>query len=185
MKFGRITAVEFIGTVNRNSYWKFICDCGNEFVAAGRYAIEGHKKSCGCIHKKKDRQSLGMNYHFRSTVKSARKRNLCFDLSFEQFSTIAKQNCFYCGVNPRMKVNPYTKSNGVVKPHFRDLRKQTVLTAVDTVNGLDRVDNKVGYVLSNVVPCCKICNRAKGDLSIQDFEQWLSNLTEYTYARRG
>ena|SRR6266852_2792195 len=36
-------------------------------------------------------------------------------------------------------------------------------------NGLDRKDNRIGYVknenVNNVVPCCWRCNRAKGSLS--------------------
>lgn len=28
--------------------------------------------------------------------------------------------------------------------------------------GIDRVDNRLGYFLSNCVPCCKYCNRLKG-----------------------
>lgn len=35
--------------------------------------------------------------------------------------------------------------------------------------GIDRVDNKQGYVLSNCVPCCFDCNRGKGELSMADF----------------
>lgn len=29
------------------------------------------------------------------------------------------------------------------------------------INGLDRVDNKVGYIVENVVSCCHFCNNAK------------------------
>lgn len=37
-------------------------------------------------------------------------------------------------------------------------------------NGIDRVDNSLGYILSNVVSCCKICNYMKKDLSEQEFQ---------------
>ena len=40
-------------------------------------------------------------------------------------------------------------------------------------NGLDRVDNSRGYEPSNVVPCCRRCNRAKDDMSSQEFMKWL------------
>ena len=36
-------------------------------------------------------------------------------------------------------------------------------------NGLDRIDSSKGYTLDNVVPCCKYCNRAKSDLSLEEF----------------
>lgn len=31
-------------------------------------------------------------------------------------------------------------------------------------HGLDRIDNRIGYVLDNVVPCCGDCNEIKGFL---------------------
>lgn len=39
-------------------------------------------------------------------------------------------------------------------------------------NGIDRIDNKLGYSFSNCVPACKHCNYVKGDLSLEDFETW-------------
>ncbi|MEI8273908.1 MAG: hypothetical protein WCG08_14935 [Paludibacter sp.] len=39
-------------------------------------------------------------------------------------------------------------------------------------NGIDRVNNQIGYIKENCVPCCKHCNYAKGDLSISDFNAW-------------
>ena len=35
--------------------------------------------------------------------------------------------------------------------------------------GLDRLDNNIGYSLDNCVPCCRTCNRVKGD--IFDYEE--------------
>lgn len=37
------------------------------------------------------------------------------------------------------------------------------------VNGIDRVDNSLGYVADNCVPCCEACNRAKLQMSSTDF----------------
>ena len=41
-------------------------------------------------------------------------------------------------------------------------------------NGIDRINNKVGYNLANCVSACKHCNYVKGDLSLEDFEIWKS-----------
>jgi hypothetical protein len=39
-------------------------------------------------------------------------------------------------------------------------------------NGIDRIDNSIGYIKVNCVACCKHCNYAKGNLSIADFNTW-------------
>ena len=41
-------------------------------------------------------------------------------------------------------------------------------------NGLDRVDNDIGYIFSNVVTCCIKCNTAKLDYAQKDFIEWIS-----------
>ena len=35
--------------------------------------------------------------------------------------------------------------------------------------GVDRVDNELGYIIENCVPCCKTCNEMKMDKSIEEF----------------
>src|SRR3990167_205848 len=44
---------------------------------------------------------------------------------------------------------------------------------------LDRVDTTVGYILSNIVQCCTICNYAKSDLPVQEFEKYLFQVYSY------
>ena len=36
-------------------------------------------------------------------------------------------------------------------------------------SGLDRVDNAVGYVSPNLVPCCEVCNHMKWNLTREEF----------------
>ena len=40
--------------------------------------------------------------------------------------------------------------------------------SIETI-GLDRLDNEVGYIIGNVVSCCKKCNMARGLLSQREF----------------
>lgn len=42
--------------------------------------------------------------------------------------------------------------------------------------GIDRVDSDKGYVTGNVLPCCRICNCAKGTLTKTEFECWAKRL---------
>jgi len=79
--------------------------------------------------------------------RSARHRNLVFGLSNDEFYWLLNQNCFYCG-------------NG----HLR---------AKSSYGGIDRVDTKVGYVLSNCVPCCNTCNLMKLNQSLESFTKWI------------
>ena len=47
-------------------------------------------------------------------------------------------------------------------------------------NGLDRVDNEKGYTIDNVVPCCKHCNYAKRNRSVEEFIDWIAQVYEYS-----
>jgi hypothetical protein len=85
----------------------------------------------------------------------AAKRGYIFDLSFNEFRTLASGNCHYCGVEPKQ------------------VRKQPTCPTVYVYNGVDRKDNALGYVSGNCVPCCRICNQAKSDLSYEEFVAWL------------
>lgn len=48
-KFGRLTAIEFIGRNKRyNPIWLWQCECGKQHRAIVRNVIIGNTKSCGC-----------------------------------------------------------------------------------------------------------------------------------------
>jgi hypothetical protein len=42
--------------------------------------------------------------------------------------------------------------------------------ALEGISGIDRVNNNIGYILSNCVPCCKTCNIMKGQLTLKLFQ---------------
>lgn len=46
--------------------------------------------------------------------------------------------------------------------------------------GIDRVDNTVGYVADNCVPCCKRCNQARNDQTVGDFLAWINRVYQHT-----
>ena len=48
MKFGRLTVLKFSHMYMYNSFWKCICDCGNQTIAQGGHLKSGHTSSCGC-----------------------------------------------------------------------------------------------------------------------------------------
>ena len=45
-------------------------------------------------------------------------------------------------------------------------------------NGIDRKNNKVGYIESNCVSCCRECNQMKSDLSDSQFIEFCKNVSE-------
>jgi hypothetical protein len=75
-----------------------------------------------------------------------------WSLTLDQYKKLATSPCHYCGRDP------------ATKPTTRILQSMGVFR-----NGLDRVDNKKGYFLDNVVPCCESCNREKGKQKYCDF----------------
>lgn len=48
-KFGRLTAIEYLGSINKKSKWKCVCECGNEAIVNAQHLITGHTVSCGCL----------------------------------------------------------------------------------------------------------------------------------------
>jgi hypothetical protein len=50
-KFNRLTVIERSHFKNKNTYWKCICECGNETIIRGRAIRNGETKSCGCLNK--------------------------------------------------------------------------------------------------------------------------------------
>jgi hypothetical protein len=88
--------------------------------------------------KKYWRKSPRGLFHVYSQV--AAKRGREFSISFEQFNDLIFKPCIYCGYVP--------------SPPDR--------------NGLDRVDNTMGYKINNVVPYCHPCNQIKGKKTVQE-----------------
>ena len=44
--------------------------------------------------------------------------------------------------------------------------------------GIDRIDNTKGYIIDNVVPCCKKCNLMKNVYTAQDFIEHCRKIVE-------
>lgn len=50
-KYGRLTVLEYVETMNRNPRWLCKCDCGNTTITTTCKLRSGHTKSCGCLSK--------------------------------------------------------------------------------------------------------------------------------------
>lgn len=51
-KYGKLTALEKIGSKNGEALWKCRCDCGNEVIVGGAHLRSGNTSSCGCLTSK-------------------------------------------------------------------------------------------------------------------------------------
>jgi hypothetical protein len=169
-KFGKLTALkatQLILNRIRNGYEEYFqeyecqCDCGNiKLVTCFDLKRALHGKgvsSCGCANRKYqdegDTWSTAFNLIWKNYVVGANNRKLKFKLTKENFSTLINDNCHYCGSIPT-KIKKY---GGKRKP------------SQITYNGVDRVDNEIGYLLSNCVTCCHLCNIMKLALSKKAF----------------
>jgi hypothetical protein len=43
-------------------------------------------------------------------------------------------------------------------------------------NGIDRLNNNLGYCISNSVPCCRWCNYSKNNRTESEFLLWVNNV---------
>jgi hypothetical protein len=89
-------------------------------------------------------------------LRTASRRSIKWNISEEAWVTISQQDCFYCGAKPSNMITEYGY------PY----------------NGLDRIDSNGIYELTNVVSCCKICNRSKSDITQEEFYSWIRKAYE-------
>ena len=90
------------------------------------------KQKCKCSQRLKYGESIFNSVYAKYKV-AARNRGLMFDLTKEQFKIFNRGNCNYCGIIPSLTTTyPLTGAYGSY-----------------TYNGIDRVDNSIGYLFEN------------------------------------
>lgn len=95
------------------------------------------------------RKAPTLEQKYRSGVHSARARGHEWQLTMQDYEEVLasnESNCRYCH-------SPVGEAGG---------------------SSLDRIDNSVGYVRGNVVPCCGHCNTMRGTKPI---ELWWAEVT--------
>jgi hypothetical protein len=161
---------------NGTSYFVAKCICGNERTPRVHHVLKGVSKSCGCyleegMAHRKPKGYAGLTSVLIGYKKNAETRGLTFELNRDQFKQIAEKDCFYCGEKPSNKCAPYAYSYKNSK-----LGLEAKEHAAFIYNGLDRIDNTLGYSSVNVVPCCKMCNYAKNNSNQKDFFDWVKRI---------
>lgn len=93
----------------------------------------------------RDRENTKANTRegkYLKIIRNAKERKRIIKMTKDEIMDMTDLPCVYCG-------------------------KETI----DGVkrNGIDRMDNSIGYILSNCVPCCEICNYMKQSLDSRTF----------------
>jgi hypothetical protein len=169
-RFHSLVVIKKSISKKNRSRWFCQCDCGKTTIATGAALRSGHKKSCGCRHQlgllPKNETTLLRSLW--STYKSlAKKRGYEFALTWEEFELLTKGNCIYCGKEPYQVLNP---------------RRRTQLPC--TYNGVDRVDNAVGYITTNTVSCCGLCNFMKSNYTQEVFTEHCKVITDFQNSKK-
>lgn len=152
-KIGRLTVRSYAGRDSKsNVIWTCECDCGTikNFFESKLLLKNKPTQSCGCQCVLPEGVSA-MKKLYYGYKRDAAKRGHEFMLTIDQFKKLTSSECFYCGTAPSSRAGDI-RNNGFY-----------------IFNGIDRVDNSIGYDTENVVPCCKRCNGMKSDTSKQDF----------------
>ncbi len=96
-----------------------------------------------------------------------RRRAIEWALSFEVFYSLVVDVCAVCGKKP---INKYSRPDRVnTKCYY---------------NGIDRIDNSLGYIPTNVRPCCKLCNSMKSNLKDKVFKKHVIRMAQKMAERK-
>lgn len=161
-KFHYLTVISFHSIQNRLTTWNCICICGKEKINYGAILRAGRVKSCGCYKGERTLKpgKASMHFIYEGYQRRAKKKNLPFELTKDEFEKITSSNCYYCGVEPKQYIKCKRYNGG----YF--------------YNGIDRTDNSMGYTLGNSVACCGLCNQMKMTESIDSFYEHLLKIVK-------
>lgn len=167
-RFGRLVVIKRYDRRDKSGRMRPIllcdCDCGNQKEISYTNLVGGVTFSCGCLRlellQKRNQKGTGktaMHSVWNYYKRNAKLRKLEWELNKEEFIALISGSCVYCGLKNSMFVR---SKHGDECFH----------------NGIDRVDNNLGYFISNCSTCCNVCNRAKSNMSKEDFLCWIDRL---------
>jgi hypothetical protein len=145
------------------------CDCGGLRIAFNEDLRSGNTTTCGCHINVRNLDSEWIRV-FHQYLGGAKRRGVRFALSVEQVKQICSLPCRYCG----------NQESNVALPPNGCHRSRTPLR----YNGIDQVVQGAGYHPGNVLPCCRFCNRAKGNLALEIFILWINRVFRHGLTTR-
>ncbi|AYV80927.1 MAG: divergent HNH endonuclease [Harvfovirus sp.] len=90
---------------------------------------------------------------FNQYVSRAERKGFEFSLTEDDYNRLTKAICYLCGKKP----------------------------SLTHTNGIDRLDNTIGYNVENCRTCCGDCNFMKNEYSFDEFMDHLKNIYDWCY----
>ncbi len=170
--FGYLIVTKFVEGKSVHGYgtlWECICVCGKTHQVVSHSLVTGQTKSCGCktgeiysnLRTIPDNGAI-INAIYASYKLHAKKLNINFLLTLDEFKNLIQSPCYYCG-DDLSNVRTVRNKFGNSKFYY---------------NGIDRKDSVLDYVSSNCVTACKNCNLAKRKLSHDRFIELVKKIAE-------
>ena len=160
-KIGKLLLKRMESSDSRIKRWLCVCECGKEVVRTLQHINQSEGAfGCGCFNVNyrlcKDRELAAFINRYRKNIIYANKelgvsKN---EISLEEYMSIVKQNCFYCGGKPENSFTIKSSSAGPTTIRF---------------SGIDRILPQYGYIKNNVRPCCLQCNMAKSTSTTSNY----------------
>lgn len=176
-KFGLLKVISFshrksFSRRGYHYYWNCVCECGGSCTPTSNALRAGHSTSCGCLLKLSNKKNKEISLteqrartlRFNNYKNQAKERGYNWELSKEFCYEIFKKDCHYCGEPPSNRLK--------------------AKNSIFIYNGIDRVDNTIGYKEDNVVPCCAFCNWSKNNYTLQEFLSWVKKVHESMEIRK-
>lgn len=176
-KFGKLTILKVLG---KNKWRKRLvecqCECGNIIISVyGNLKFRRVHSCTDCRYKFKksnEKGKVGFNILKTRYIRNAMVRKLPFNLTDDEIKILTKGNCFYCNSEPNLiSIN-----------NASGYKNKEILKYSEYIyNGIDRVDNTLGYSITNSVSCCENCNRMKLDLTRDEFLTHIKKIYKYIF----
>lgn len=171
LSFSHKAEKEYNSKLHRFYFWLCRCKCGKQFSVDINNLKSGGSKQCkpcsytnsiknSNCHKKYPYPAI-FNKMYTSYKHVAKRKSLEWGLTREQFWELSQKNYNYCGIQPQIR------------------KDQNLFDNFCGLNGLDRVNNNLGYIINNVVSCCEMCNSLKQDYDINDFYSQIIKIYQF------
>jgi hypothetical protein len=158
-QFGKWIVLSLADTLGNDRRWFCKCECGVIKPVQVGNLMNGNSTQCRSCAARRSGKGIASFRIILGTYKTnAENRGLVWNLTDDQFYKLTQGCCAYCGDPPS---NCFQKAN---------------CEGAFVYNGVDRVDNTLGYDEDNTVSCCKVCNWMKSDQSVEEFLHRISKI---------